>query len=81
MAIASAFPITLIGIFWERLKSGRGLGVRTIQFTAVSMIVPAVVLLAMRGFLQGEAVAAIIGGVAGYLLSNIAKFDERERDG
>lgn len=79
-AIAFTFPLTLIVILWERLKHGKSPGVRTIQFTAVAMIIPAVVLLALRGLLQGEAVAAIIGGIAGYLLANVAKFDDRDRE-
>ena len=80
VAIATTFPLTLIAIIWTRISTKKGLGVRVIQFMAVAMIVPAVVLLALHNRLQGEAVAAIFGGLAGYLLSSIAKFDERDRD-
>jgi len=80
VALASTFPLALLVILFNRHLLKRGLGVRIIQFLAVATIIPAVVLLAFRGLLQGEAVAAIFGGVAGYLLSNIAKFDERDND-
>ena len=86
VAIAAVMPLALIALTVSRVlvkrAGGRGgLGVRTIQFTAVAMTIPAVTLLAYHGKLQGEAVAAIFGALAGYLLANIAKFDEQtDRD-
>lgn len=61
----------------QRMRSGKGIGVRAIQFVAVATVVPAVVLLAMQGLMQGETVAAILSGVTGYLLGNVSKFDDR----
>lgn len=80
VVIASAIPITVFGILWIRIRDNKGFGVRMIQFAGVAMIFPSVLLLAMHHELQGEAVAAIFGSVVGYLLSNISKFDERQRD-
>jgi hypothetical protein len=80
VAIASTFPLALVVILINRWMLKRGIGVRIIQFAAVALIVPAVVLLARDGHLQGEAVAAIFGGLAGYLFANISKFDERDRN-
>ncbi len=88
--LASTVPLVVLGVIATRLWNyrivngqkirGRGLGVRTIQFAAVATIVPTVAILALHGILQGDAVAAIFGGMIGYLLASIAKFDERERD-
>jgi hypothetical protein len=85
VVMASVMALVLVTVIVSRILVKRaggkgGLSVRVIQFTAVGMIIPAVVLLALHGKLQGEAVAAIVGGLIGYLLSNIAKFDEREND-
>ena len=81
IALASTLPLSLLVILLNRRSAGKGIGIRTIQFVAVSMMIPATVLLALHGKLQGEAVAAILGALAGYLLSNIAKFEERDRGG
>jgi hypothetical protein len=85
LVLAATIPIAVLAVVATRIwtgakiqdgKGGRGLGVRAIQFLAVATTVPLLGLLAIRGLLQGEAVAAILGGLIGYLLSNIAKFDE-----
>jgi len=77
VAIASAFPLALIAVIWNRVQLKRGIGVRAIQFVGVAMIVPAATILSLRGVLQGEAVAAIFGTTVGYLLASIMRFDER----
>lgn len=69
--------VAISRILVKRAGGKGGIGVRVIQFTAVGMIIPAVAMLAIHGKLQGEAVAAIFGALAGYLLSNISKFDEK----
>lgn len=44
---------------------------RAIQFYAVGLIVPAVLILALDGLLAGEALATIIGAFIGYVLSGV----------
>lgn len=73
-AAVFAVPILLVV---QRIISGKGIGVRAIQFVAVATVVPAVVVLAMQGLMQGETVAAILSGLIGYLLGNVSKFDDR----
>jgi hypothetical protein len=77
IVLAGTIPTAVLGVIATRLLSGKGVGVRSIQFMAVAAIVPGILLLAIRGLLEGEAVAAILGSTVGYLLSSIAKFDER----
>ena len=76
--IASTLPLTLVTVLLNRIITKKATGVRVIQFTAAAMIVPALLLLGLRHLLEGEAIAAILGGLVGYLFANIAKFDERD---
>lgn len=73
---AAIFAVPVLLVF-QRILSGKGIGVRAIQFVAVATVVPAVVVLAMQGLMQGETVAAILSGLVGYLLGNVSKFDDR----
>jgi hypothetical protein len=72
--------IALLGLIVNRTILKRGIGVRSIQFTTVSLVIPIATLLALRGHLTGETVGAIFAGLAGYILGNVAKFDDRVRD-
>lgn len=76
--LAGTIPLAIVGVIATRLLTGKGVGVRSIQFMALAAIIPGILLLALKGLLEGEAVAAIFGATVGYLLSSIAKFDERE---
>ena len=63
----------IYGIFAERKRAGRGIGVRIIQFSAVLLVVPAIVILALEGVLESEVVGTLLGAVLGYVLSGIGK--------
>lgn len=76
--LGTAIALAPMSIVVNRVLTKKGLGVRSIQFLAVSTIVPSLILLAMRGLMQGETVAAILSATIGYLLAQISKFDERE---
>jgi len=78
LTLALTIPLAVVGVIWTRLSTGKGVGVRSIQFMAIAAIIPGILLLAVRGLLEGEAVAAIFGATVGYLLSSIAKFDDRD---
>lgn len=65
-------PILVIG---ERLKSDRGIGARAIQFCAVIMVVPMILILALYDVLSSETSAALIGALTGYLLSGVGSFE------
>ena len=49
------------------------------QFIGASMLLPTVIILALTDKIGGETSAALIGAFIGYLFSNIAKFDNRNR--
>lgn len=71
--------LVVIGLFVERLVSGRGMGARVIQFLAVGLIVPTILVLALEEKLDKATTATIIGALVGYLLSGIG--DWRKTDG
>jgi hypothetical protein len=71
-AIGIAFaPILVLG---ERLIADRGTGARSIQFVAVCMLVPAILILALEKILEPATVGTLIGALTGYLLSGIGDY-------
>jgi uncharacterized membrane protein len=80
LVVASAIPLTILGMIANRIMTNKGLGVRAIQYLAVSLGIPVIVLLAMEGILDGAVVGTLLGGVFGYLLSNISNYDKSGSD-
>ncbi len=78
LILAASIPLGMLVVLGSRVSSSKGIGVRAIQFVAISTIIPGTLLLAIMGLLEGEAVAATFGATVGYLLGSIAKFDERD---
>ena len=74
---AITMPVAVIAIIVHRIWLGMGIGVRAIQFVSASLLVPLILILALQGILEKNAVGALVGAFAGYLFSNIGKYDER----
>jgi hypothetical protein len=55
----------------ERLISRRGLDLRAIQFLALIMFAPMVLILALERVIEGGAAAALVGAIAGFLLADL----------
>lgn len=70
---AISMIIALIGVLHNRIKRDKGFGVRIIQFLAVSLLAPLVLILALEDKLSGETAATIIGTIVGYVLSGIGQ--------
>ncbi len=75
---ASVFPLAIVAVIINRLRTRGGIGVRVIQFTAASMTLPSILLLAMGDYIGAETSAALIGAFIGYLFANIGNFDSRQ---
>ena len=71
----------LAGVFFERIKHSRGIGVRVIQFLAVLFVVPAIIILALEGILSEETTATLFGTIIGYILSGIGKDEAEKKSG
>lgn len=76
---ALSLPAAVIGLLIERIKTGKGIGVRAIQFLGIAMLVPATIILALEKAIDGGVVGTLLGATAGYLFSNISEFD-RQKD-
>ena len=61
------------GIFYGVFRGTITLSFRTIQFLAVSFVVPAIIVLSMERSIGNEASAALIGMIVGYALSGSVK--------
>lgn len=73
--IISAFtvPITIGLLIYQRIKKEQGLGYRVLQFLAIGVITPIILILALEGMLMGETVAALIGSIVAYLFTSAIK--------
>jgi hypothetical protein len=58
----------------ERLVGDRGIGARTIQFLAVAMLIPTILILAIEKIIEAATVGTLIGALTGYLLSGVGDF-------
>ena len=66
-----------IGIFIERIIQKRGIGIRVIQFLAVVLLAPMILILAIEGILNTQTTATLIGAIIGYILSGIGKDESK----
>jgi hypothetical protein len=69
--------LVLIGsagaILYGVLKGTLAFSGRTIQFAALAIALPGIMVLAMEHAVNGETVAAIIGTVVGFVLSGLTR--------
>lgn len=63
----------VLGVFIERVRAKRRVGVWVIQFLAVTLALPSILLLALEDVLSGQTTAALIGVIVGYILSGIGR--------
>ena len=72
------------GIFYGVFKGTIALSVRTLQFLAITFVVPAVLILSLERSLGSESTAALLGTIIGYVLAELdadgAVFTLHQRD-
>lgn len=56
-----------IAVFAERFIHGKAIGVRIIQFLAILLLIPTILILALENILNTETVAALLGALIGYI--------------
>ena len=61
------------GIFYGAFRGTLSLNFRTIQFMAVSFLVPAILILSLERAISSEATSALMGIIVGYVLSVLGK--------
>lgn len=80
MTIAT-LPFAGLRFYQARKNSnGRSMGVgpRQIQWLAVAMLIPAIVLLSLERAIDSAVAGTLIGELAGYVLSHVGRFQNRE---
>jgi 4-amino-4-deoxy-L-arabinose transferase-like glycosyltransferase len=68
-----------ICVIVERIMSKKGIGARAIQFCAVVMLIPTIILLALEKVLDTATVGTLVGALTGYLLSGVGEYGSQPR--
>jgi hypothetical protein len=77
LACVFVMCLVVIGIGWNRWHTGKSLGVRSIQYLGIGLVVPGAIVLTMADKVGGEAAIAVLAALVGYLFGSFAKFDDR----
>jgi hypothetical protein len=73
--------LTVFVLVWKQQQLNQeSIGPRHIQFVSVCLIVPTILILGLEQVLSRETTATLIGGLTGYLLSGLGKYDPRQQD-
>jgi hypothetical protein len=83
MFASAVMLASVIGVLWVVMRTykdiGFSIGPRHIQFVSVCLIIPTILILGLEKVLTHETSATLIGGLAGYLLSNIGKYEPQKQ--
>jgi xanthine/uracil permease len=71
---SSLMVVGVLCIMVHRIVIGAGIGARVIQYVAVVLVIPAILILALEKILTPETTATLFGTITGYLLSGIGEF-------
>ena len=77
VVLSVGMVLAIVGIIIERILSKKGIGLRVIQFLAAALLIPSIVILGLNRVLSSEAIAALFGAVAGYILASIGKEESK----
>jgi hypothetical protein len=58
-------------IIQYRLSANKAIGVRAIQFTAVGMVMPLILILGLEHLVEPSTLGVLIAGLIGYMLSGV----------
>jgi len=79
ISVIGAFIIIVVGLYYvfERLKAkGQGFGPNSLRAIGIVIFVPVLLILAVVTEFKTETLAALLGAVAGYVLSNSKPSDD-----
>ena len=66
-------------IIQHRLSANKAIGTRAIQFTAVGMLIPCILILALENLLEPSTLGVLLAALIGYMLSGVTS-DRAGRD-
>lgn len=70
---AATIPISIVSVVWHRVKRAMGMGIRAIQFLALGVLLPIILILGLEKIIEAGTVGTLLGAMVGYLFANIAK--------
>jgi hypothetical protein len=59
------------GVFWRLHKKNQGFGVNSLRAMGTVLFIPTLLIVAIVGKLDAATISALLGTVAGYVLSNV----------
>ena len=65
-----------IGGVWNRIKLGKGIGLRFIQYLGLTVLVPIIVILSLEGRISQEMTGAIAAAAVGAVLVGMGKDEQ-----
>jgi hypothetical protein len=68
-----------IAVFVERFIHNKAIGVRIIQFLAILLLVPTILILALENILNTETISALLGALIGYIYVLSKEKDELKK--
>jgi hypothetical protein len=79
LVAAVAILVGPIAVIVERFKIGRGIGARSIQFAAVAMLIPTILIVALEKLIDGATIGTLVGALTGYLLSGVGDYKPEKK--
>ena len=68
-----------IAVFVERFIHNKTIGVRVIQFQAILLLIPAILILALENILNTETISVLLGALIGYIYVLSKEKDEPQK--
>ncbi|MGL4909519.1 MAG: hypothetical protein ACRC9X_03025 [Bacteroidales bacterium] len=72
--------LVIVGVLARAIFYKQGLGTKVIQFTSISLLIPALLILAIEGVLSAETIGVLLAGLSGYILAGIGGADKSLKD-
>lgn len=68
--------IAVTAVTGQRILGKRDLTPRSLHFLTLTVLIAAIVILALEGVLDGGVAAALLGAVAGYVIASLARAED-----
>jgi hypothetical protein len=73
IAVATG-PFGLLLLMVQRLKTGKSIGARVVQFATVILLFPIILVLGLEKIIDSATIGTMLGGVAGFVLSRVGEY-------